>query len=230
MKVSVRWFITLCTGLILGGPAFLSAQDIITAYKFFDSVSARYGAAKDYTADISIHQGREKMYGVLYYKSPNKIRINFTYPSHQVICSDGKVLTVYLPRYSVTFTQALKKRSEAAIASMASHQGLTLLKQSYSIAYLNGPNPEPLDEKDKEPVVKLRLSYRTGSEAFTSLEIDVGQNGFIRRIKGVTAASVEVQFDFTKIQTDIGLANNMFEYDSPPTSNVINNFLFDPEK
>ncbi len=228
LKFSV-WLFALSLGLV-GLTTQVRAQDIVTAVQFFNQVSERYGAVKDYTANIAVQQGRERMSGVVYYRTPNLIRIDFSYPDHMVIDSDGHVLTVYLPRYAVTFTQALKKRSEAAVASMASHQGLNLLRQSYSIAYLNGPEPEALDEKDPEKVVKLRLSWREGTEAFKYLEIDVGQNGFIRRISGITAASVSVQFDFTNIRTNLGISQNQFAYDSPPTSNVINNFLFDPEK
>ena len=228
MKFSLWLFALSLSFLGLSAPA--QAQDIVTAVQFFNQVSERYGAVKDYSANIAVQQGREHMTGVLYYRSPNMIRINFNYPDHMVINSDGHVLTVYLPRYSVTFTQALKKHSEAAVASMASHQGLNLLRQSYSIAYLNGPEPEALDDKTPEKVVKLRLSWREGTEAFKYLELDIGQNGFIRRISGITAASVSVQFDFTNIQTNLGISQNQFAYDSPPTSNVINNFLFDPEK
>jgi outer membrane lipoprotein-sorting protein len=209
--------------------AGLSAQDIVTAARYFDTVSEKYGSVADYSAKVSIQQGKASMDGVLYYKNPNKLRIDFTNPAGQVINSDGKTLTVFLPRYSVAFAQELKKRSEAAVAAMASKQGLNLLKSSYSISYVTGPDPEPLDGAPGEQVVRLKLTWRSGSQAFRQLEIDVSPSLLIRRIVGVTTAQQNIQFDFTSIRTNIGLPENRFDYDSPPTANMIHNFLFEPE-
>jgi outer membrane lipoprotein-sorting protein len=207
----------------------LYSQEIVTASQYFNQVSDRYGALTDYSAQISIQQGKEFLQGMIYYRSPNRMRIDFTSPSNMVINTDGKLLTVYLPKYSVSFTQELKKRSDASLAAMASRQGLVLLKNNYSIGYAIGPEPVPLDDKSPDKVVKLKLTWRSGGQAFRQLEIDVGQNGFIRRITGVTVALVNVQFDFSNIKPNTGIPDSRFSYDSPPTSNVINNFLFEPE-
>ncbi|MEI8096063.1 MAG: outer-membrane lipoprotein carrier protein LolA [Spirochaetales bacterium] len=213
--------------LSLALPVF--SQDIVTAAQFFNTVSEKYGSVNDYSAHVGIAQGKTTMDGTLYYKNPNKLNITFSNPSQQVINSDGKTLTVYLPRYSVSFSQELKNRSDAAIAAMASKQGLTLLKSSYSISYVNGPALEALEDASAEKVTRLKLTWRSGNQAFRQLELDVGGNGFIRRIVGLTAAQQTVQFDFTAIKTNIGVPDSRFEYDSPATSNRINNFLFTPE-
>lgn len=208
-------------------PAF--SQEIVTASQYFNQVSDRYGAVSDYQAHVNILQGKSAMEGTLYYRSPNKIRIDFSNPKDQVINSNGKTLTVYLPRYNVGFTQPLKKRSDAAIAALASKQGLNLLKSSYSIAYDSGPEPVPLDDKNPEKVVKLKLTWRSGSQTFRQLDIAVSTTGFIRRISGVTAGQTNVQYDFSGIKTNIGIPDSRFDYDTPPTANVIRNFLFEPE-
>ncbi len=210
-------------------PFSLSAQDIVTAAQFFNTVSEKYGSVADYSARVSILQGKTPMEGNLLYRNPNKMRIEFSNPAGQVINSDGKTLTVFLPKYSVAFSQELKKRSDAAVAAMASKQGLNLLKSSYSISYVVGPEPVPLDGTSGENVVKLKLTWRSGSQAFRNLELSVASNGFIRRIVGVTAAQQTIQFDFTAIKINIGIPDNRFDYDSPPTANMIHNFLFEPE-
>lgn len=210
-------------------PFALTAQDIVTAAQYFNTVSEKYGSVGDYTAKVSILQGKATLEGTLLYKNPNRLRIEFSNPAGQVINSDGKTLTVFLPRYSVAFTQELKKRSDAAIAAMASKQGLNLLKSSYSISYVTGPEAVPLDGTAGEQVVKLKLTWRSGSQAFRQLEISVSANGFIRRIVGLTAAQQTIQFDFTGIKTNIGIPDTRFDYDSPPTANMIRNFLFEPE-
>ena len=209
----------------------LSAQEIVTAAQFFNTVSEKYGSISDYKATITILQGKDTMKGTLYYKSPNELHIEFSDPAGQVINSDGKTLIVYLPRYSVAFAQDLKtsKVSTNTAAGLASKEGLNLLKSSYSIGYVTGPDPVPLDDKINEPVVKLILDWRSGSQAFRSLELSIAANGLIRRIIGTTAAQTTVQFDFTNIQTNLGVPEARFQYDSPPTANMIHNFLFEPE-
>jgi len=207
----------------------LSAQDIVTAANFFNTVSEKYGSVADYTAKVTILQGKITLEGTLYYKNPNRLRIEFSNPAGQVISSDGRILTVYLPRYNVAFTQEMKKRSDAAVAAMASKQGLNLLKSSYSISYVTGPEPVPLEGTVGEPVTKLKLTWRSGNQAFRQLEMAVNQAGYIRRITGVTAAQQTIQFDFTSIKTNIGVPDSRFDYDSPPTANMIHNFLFEPE-
>jgi len=210
-------------------PFAVSAQDIVTAARFFDTVSEKYGSIADYTAKVSIVQGKSTMDGTVLYKNPNKLRIEFSSPAGQVINSDGKTLTVFLPRYSVAFSQELKKRSDAAIAAMASKQGLNLLKASYSIGYVVGPDPVPLDGTTGDNVVKLKLTWRSGTQAYRQLEISVAANGYIRRIIGITGGQQSIQFDFSSIRTNIGIPDNRFDYDSPPTANMIHNFLFEPE-
>ena len=229
MSTEVLLLFRFAAVLLMFLPLVVSAQDIVTASRYFDTVSEKYGSVVDYSAKVAIVQGKTTMDGILMYKNPNKLRIEFSNPAGQVINSDGKTLTVFLPRYSVAFAQDLKKRSDAAIAAMASKQGLNLLKSSYSIGYVVGPEPVPLDGTTGESVVKLKLTWRSGTQAYRQLEISVAANGYIRRIVGVTGGNQTLQFDFTSIRTNIGIPDTRFDYDSPPTANMIHNFLFEPE-
>lgn len=205
------------------------AQEIITASRFFDQVSQQYGSWLDYTAQINIIQGKSHMRGTIYYRNPNKLHIIFTSPKDQVINNDSKTLICYLPKYNVGFVQSLKKSKRASLASLAHKQGLSLLKANYSIAYSEGPEPVALDENTPEKVVKLRLNSHSTRQFFKQLEISVSSAGLIRRISGVTASQGTVQFDFTNIRPNVGIPENLFDYNTPPTANVIYNFLFDPE-
>jgi hypothetical protein len=81
------------------------------------------------------------MEGVLFYKKPNLLRINFTKPADQVLVVDGEKLVLYIPELRVIMEQRLKKRSSAGVASLASAQGLNLLKKRYSISYLTNRVP-----------------------------------------------------------------------------------------
>lgn len=200
----------------------LTAQDILTAAEFFDQVSEKYEYIQDYEADITITQPESVLQGILFYKNPGRLRIDFAEPAEQVIVSDGRLLTVYLPGQSVTLTQDLTRGS-------GDPQGLRLFKQGYSIAYQETPDYVPLDATSSEEVIKLNLVWRTTDEGFRQIEMAVGQNGLIRRLKGITKDFDEIQIDLENIKINQNIPDARFDYESPPSSYVIENFIFPDE-
>lgn len=207
----------------------LGAQEIVPAERFFDSVSAQYGSVVDYRADLVITKGETVLEGVIYYKSPNLLRIDFSDPEEQVIVVNNENLMIYLPTQSVVMTQKLKKKSDTTLAVMASEKGLNLLSQGYSIGYLSSPTPEPLDETTDEQVVKLRLEWRTVDEGFRQIIMSVNGDNMIRRMEGITRDYDTVVFDFRNIRTNQNIPGSRFEYESPPNAYKMHNFLFDSE-
>jgi outer membrane lipoprotein-sorting protein len=201
----------------------------MTAEDFFDRISEKYGEIKDYIAAVSITLEKDVMEGTLYYKNPNLLRIDFSTPAEQVLVTDGTRLTVYIPQYRVVMSQTLKKRSSAAVAAMASRQGLLLLKRNYGIAFLEGPGTVPLDSKSNEPVTKLNLTWRTSAEGFRELILSINSKGLIRRIDAVTVGYQKIQFDFRDIRINQNIPDARFKYEPPASANVFENFLFEPE-
>lgn len=216
--------------LILQLPLAIGAQEMLTAERFFNSVSEQYGTVEDYEARISIIHGERVMEGMIYYGTPNRLRIDFTEPEEQVIAVDGERMSLYLPMQNVVLRQQLKKHNEAALATMASEQGLNLLRRGYSIAFLEGPDLVPLDEGSDVMVRKLNLNWRTTDEGFRQIIVSVDEDLLIRRMKGITADYETFQFDFNRIRTNIGIPGARFEYDDPASAYVIENFLFEPEE
>ena len=202
------------------------AQEIITAERFLESVSERYGGIRDYEARITIRSGNTDMYGKVSHLAPSFLRIDFTTPAEQVIVFNGELLTVYLPEYRAVLNQVVSAGRRPG-ASLASAQGLTLLRRNYACAFLTGPDPIPLEEGSGEMVVKLRLTRRLISEGFREIILSVDPaSRLIRRIEGRTIADSLVRFDFSQIQTNQGIPEGRFLYDSPASANLYNNFLF----
>lgn len=206
----------------------LQGQEILTAVNYLDSVAERYGGISDYIADITVTTSEEAMSGTLYYRRPNLIRIDFAEPPDQVLVSNGTVLTVYVPRFDVVLQQALRPRSTDG-SGLASDEGLELMRENYSVAYLESPDPVPLEEGSEEMVVKLKLDWRSTSEQYRQLTVSVTEDRLIRRIVGVTVEYQEVQFDFTNIRLNQNIPPARFEYDPPASANVFDSFLFDSE-
>ena len=224
-------YIIIC--LIIFPVLFSSAQEtqerIVTANEFLNIVSAQYGAINDYEADVVITKGKEKMTGIIYYKTPSLLRINFSNPKEQVLVVDREKLVIYIPKYRVIMQQKLKKKGGVSGAGMASKEWLKLLKKNYSVAYLESPDYVPLDEGSSEMVKKLKFIWRSADEGFRQLIMSVGEDNLIRRMVCVTADYNEMQFDFTNIRTNEGIPDTRFEYDSPASANVFENFLFSAE-
>lgn len=211
----------------------VSAQEMITAVNFFENISVFYGDVFDYEAELSITQttGNEELVstGLIYYKNPNLLRIDFSDPEEQVICVTGENLMIYLPAQVVVMTQKLQRHNDATLASMASSQGLELLEKGYSIGYLEGPDPVPLEEGSEELVTKLKLEWRTTEQGFRQIEMSIGANNLIRRMKALTTEMEEVQFDFRNININQNIPDARFDYEAPASAYEIKNFLFEPE-
>ncbi|OHE58274.1 MAG: hypothetical protein A2Y36_10735 [Treponema sp. GWA1_62_8] len=207
--------------------ANLTAQDILTADRFLASVGERYAAIKDYEAKISITTSKAEMRGTISHKSPGLLRIDFLKPEEQVIVFNGETLTVYLPEYRAVLSQSVSGEKKASGASLASAQGLSIMRRNYVAAYASGPDPVPLDPDSAEQVIVLLLTRRSLSEGFRELKISVSpETLLIRRIEGKTIAEEFVSFDFTDMKLDQGIPEMRFSYDSPASANLFNNFLF----
>jgi outer membrane lipoprotein-sorting protein len=209
---------------------FVFSQEIVTADKYLERVSERYGNIRDYEAQVNIRSGSTDMIGSLSFLDPFFLRIDFTKPAEQVLVFNGQLLTVYLPDLRAVLNQPVapaRRTTGAAGASMASAQGLQLLRRGYIPTFVSGPEPVPLDEREREAVVKLRLTRRLASEGYREIILSVNpETLLIRRIEGRTIADVLVRFDFLNVKTNLGIPEQRFVYDSPASANLYNNFLF----
>ncbi|TVQ41115.1 MAG: outer membrane lipoprotein carrier protein LolA [Spirochaetaceae bacterium] len=214
--------------LVFTAIAPMAAQELLTAPRFFDTVAERYSSIEDYVARIVMRNGEDLMEGTLYHRRPNLIRIDFTRPADQVLVSDGRTLLVHVPRYNVTLQQELRQRQDN-VGGLATEQGLRLMRANYSIAYLEGPAPVPLEDGSNLMVTRLRLDWRNTNEGFRQLVLSVDDNGLIRRIEGITVGYDEIRFDFRDIRLNQSIPVTRFDYTPPTSANRLNNFLFEQE-
>lgn len=224
-----RLFFAVCCLICITVTA--GAQTITTADTFFSAVSDAYAAIKDYSATISITAGSgskaEAMTGRAAFKKPNLLRIDFTNPDEQTIVFNGDQLTIYLPGYNVVLSQSVDKGAGASGASLATPQGLTLMKRYYSIAYETGSEPVPLDEGSRDRVVVLILARKTTTEMFRTIRLMVGADDkLIRRIEAENISGERIVFNFSGYALNQGILDNRFIYDSPASANIFNDFLF----
>ena len=219
MKKSL--FLVILIGLI---GFFLSTQEIMTAGRYLDQVSERYSTIRTYTARINIVSGGTTMAGTVYAMMPNFLRIEFTSPAEQVILYNGENLMIFLPGERAILNQAVAGQQGGA--SIATARGLNILKRNYVPAFVVGPSPVPIEPGSSEMVVKLKLARRSTGEGFTEIIMDISPDTMlIRRITGKTISDTTVRFDFYGVSLNTGIPERLFIFESPPASNMYNNFL-----
>ena len=202
----------------------LFAQSITTASSYFKSISEYYATIKDFVVDFDLTAQKKESRGVLSYKSPDLIRMDYTNPQEQVICFNGDTLTVYLPGSAVLQQQV---NSSSNTASLVTGQGLSLMSRYYTVAYESGQSPVPLEEGSDEMVVKFILTKKNASEAFNYINVSVNpETKLIRRMVAVTPKNEEFIFNFYEYSLNQNLSEQRFIYDPPTDANNLNNFLF----
>lgn len=211
-------------------PAPVLAQEILTAREFFDTVAANYASIEDYLADVVWRDEDSTMRGELTYKRPDMIRIDFSEPEDQVIVSDGEMLQVYVPAYFVVLEQELRESVGSVPGGPATEAGLALMRRNYDIAYLEGPEPVPLEEDSQTFVTQLRLDRKQVTEGFRELVLSVDEEGFIRRIDATKVDYEEVQMELSNIRINQRVSDRVFEFDGDPSASTNENFLYDPEE
>src|SRR4030042_2014077 len=132
--------IIIITGLSYPQENLLSAGDLLK------SISENFKKnVKDFKADIKWTQGASIQKGKLYFKNPQKLKILFTDPANQVICTNGYELWIFIPYMSLVLHQDIlhksKKKSEEGKTVVVDNpvlltpEGLDKFISDYSIEF-----------------------------------------------------------------------------------------------
>jgi len=217
----------LFLALFLLLPSFAFSDNVLSAEKFLSDLSKDFEGVKDYTAVVAVTQGKTSSHGTLFYKAPSSLRINFDDPEGQVLVIDNDKLTAYFPQYGVVLEQRYRQKADSSVENLVSSQGLLMLQRNYSVGYLSGPSPVPLEQGSKEMVVKLKLVPVT-TTGFSQLVVSV-KGTQIRRIEGTEQSGDTISLDMANVHVNTGLPASRFTYDPPEDATVISDWLFNPE-
>jgi outer membrane lipoprotein-sorting protein len=218
--------LALLLALSVASPAI--AQDVLTAQGFFAKVSARFGNIRDYSCDFHITVDDAASAGRLYFQAPNLLRLDFSEPTGQVLLSDGKKLFVYVPSKAVVLSHPLSGQSEPGATDRSpTPLGLRMLVESYDIAYLESPTPQPLDDRTKQMVTKLRLTRRSPLEMHREIVLSISEDLLIRRWESTLEDRKQLVWDITNIRINQGIPPARFRSEPWSDANEYTNFLTD---
>lgn len=220
MKKITTGFLLLCIG------TFCFSQNITTAAAFFSSVSDMYAQISDYTVDMNITTGSSTNSATAMFKRPDMLRVDFKSPLEQCIMFSGNTLLIYLPEYRTVLRHEIEQ-SSAGGTSLATPQGLSLMKRSYTIQYETSASPVQIEEVPSEPVIILIMNRKSAAETFKTLRVMISpESKLIRRIEAIPISGKKVIFDFYNYRLNTGIGSKNFIFDAPPTAKVLDNFLF----
>lgn len=220
MKKNIFIPLLFCIGI------FCFSQNITTAAAFFSAVSDKYAQFSDYVVDMNITSGASKQPCTAMFKRPDMLRLDFKSPAEQCIVFSGNTLSIYLPDYRTILRQEIDKSSAGGTA-LATPQGLSLMKRSYTIQYETSASPVQVEEVPSESVVILIMNRKSASETFKTLRVMISpESKLIRRIEAVPVSGGKVIFDFYNYRINVGVKSQNFVFDAPPTAKVLDDFLF----
>jgi outer membrane lipoprotein-sorting protein len=222
------------TILLSGFFTAYSQEDLISAKDLLQKFSDMFKTGvKDYIADVKMTQEGDTFKGVLYFKNPQKLRINFTEPKRQVICTNGYMLWVYLEYLNILLKQELmfkeKMRTEEGQLQnvinpvMLNVIGYDKLVSDYSVEY--NETKSKSEYKDGTKVYKLKLIRWKTTTGINTIFLTVQDNGLIRKVEGITSVYRKVTIELDNIRVNSGVGDNRFEYDAPAHANTIENFI-----
>lgn len=218
--------LVFCFLSLLSFPCFSQNQKpTTTAATFFSRVSDRYASINDYVANITIRSGKSVQSGILRYRKPNFVRVDFYSPKGQYILFANDMLNIYLPQLDIVLSQ--KADPSNAGANLATGAGLSLMKRSYIIAFETDSKPHPIAEGSREVAVILSMERRNGSEPFRKLRVMISPDtNLIRRIEGFPVIGEKVIFDFSSYRLNPGVPGGFFVFDPEHTTTILNDFLY----
>ncbi|HET6638777.1 MAG TPA: outer membrane lipoprotein chaperone LolA [Gemmatimonadota bacterium] len=147
-------------------------------------------------------------HGTLYYRSPGRYRIEYTYPRGDVVVDDGTWVWIYLP--SSQPDQVIRQAADGSGGA----NPLTYLRDLRSMYDVVLAGSEAISGETSD---RLSMEPRAEDAPFTEVDVWVGrQTGLLRRVRTVTADGVEKSYTFTSLTPGARVADSRFRFSPPP--------------
>lgn len=226
-----------------------SQEELLSAKTLLEKLSESFKTnVRDLKADIKLTQGNTISTGTLYFKNPQKVKIDFTDPPNQVICSNGYELWVYIPYLNIVLHQNILERERAKTdedkdekSDTATNEtteepemitnpillnpvGLDKFLTEYSIEYFE--TKEKINYKDNTKVYQFKLiRWRSTKHGFNAIYLTIQDNGIIRKVKGITASYKQIVLELDKIELNTNISDLKFNYEPPAHTSTVDDFI-----
>ncbi|MCB1190717.1 MAG: outer membrane lipoprotein carrier protein LolA [Leptospiraceae bacterium] len=201
-------------------------------------IKKKYSEINNYKAEFLIETVYNKksttMKGSCVYKSPGKIRYDFTEPEGDIVVSNGKFLWIYLKKIEAVGKQDLSIQKEDSsgkpiFTSMDSH-GLSRLFRKYHYRFESIQQPKK-DETDNRSYFVLSLEQREKIGGFENITLYVdSENYLIKKAIANDSRGKTTTIVFSKMELNTDMEDGIFNYRIGGNVKIINNPLVSDNK
>jgi outer membrane lipoprotein-sorting protein len=195
-------------------------------------IKKRYSELKSYTSEFTITINNNKkstqMKGSCSYKTPGKIRYDFSNPEGDTIVSDGKTLWIYIKKIGAVGKQDLEisknNTSGEPIFQANSIPGLNRIFRKYHYKFDSINQPQKLEDGKEYFVLSLEQREKIGG--FENMTLYVNSNDYIvYKAIGKDARGKETILEYSKFNPDTEIEDGIFNYHISGNAKIVNNPL-----
>jgi outer membrane lipoprotein-sorting protein len=223
--------------LLLVLPLYLNAQahNWNSPSEVVKKVKKKYSEVQTFTADFKINTVHNKkssqMTGTCQFKSPGKIRYDFTQPNGDAIVSDGKILWIYIQKIGAVGKQDLEiqktNNSGEPIFQQNTPTGLNRIFRKYHYKFNSINQPQKAEDGKEYFVLALEQREKIGGFENMTLYID-NQDYLVKKAIGRDSRGKETTIQYSNIQLNVEIEDGVFKYKTTKDAKIVNNPLVSP--
>ncbi|MCB1140762.1 MAG: outer membrane lipoprotein carrier protein LolA [Leptospiraceae bacterium] len=195
-------------------------------------VKKKYAGVQTLSANFTINTTQNKknatLTGACKFKSPGKIKYEFTSPDGDAIVSDGKTLWIYIKKIGAVGKQDLEIEKENSsgdpIFVPNSNTGLNRLFRKYHYKFNSINQPQKSDDGKKYFVLALEQREKIGGFEHMTLYIDA-ETYLIHKAVGKDSRGKETTLEYSKIVLNSEMEDGEFNYHISGNAKIVNNPL-----
>ena len=227
-KLNIVFILLIAFGLY-AQEEVMSAQDLLN--RLSDNAKTNI---KNMEAQMQWVQAGTTQKAKVYFKNPQKLRIDFSEPEGQVICTDGYELLVYIPSLNIVLRQNILKKDKTKDEDgntqiienpiLVNPVGLDHFLKNYAISYHETKSKTKLEDGSEVYQFKL-IRWQSSPNGFNRVYLYVQDNGIIRKAEGITAAYQKITLLIDNVKINQEISKTAFEYEPPAHTNTVDDFI-----
>lgn len=211
--------IVILTALWLGAitAGFAQKIEVFSPTSVVDLIKNKIVSIENFTGSFVYVYNNQTFSGTIWYKSPNKFRMDYSGSYNRIIC-DGKSLWIIYSGENVAVKEILDPAKNDAmvgwnIKRLLLEYAPTFPKEGYKVQY------------GTEVAYKIIFQPRIATAGFKSIEMVVSLEGFIEKVKAINQLGKALEMTVSYKEVNKGVAEYLFKFETDENTIVYENML-----